>query len=248
MTNQERTQRAGKHPIDGTSLRAVVFEPAGVLFDATPCRRRLWQLATRLELPLSYDDFFRPWDAEFLPAVHCAECSYTEALHSFLSSLGLSAADLSELEAAVPLRGQPLETGVRPMPGVIRTLNRLSVQGLLLAVLSDCSLSGNELKEQLDNLGLGGRFGIVITSADLHTVKPARQNYEAVVAAIGLPTHECAMVAACSVDLIGAGNCGWRTIACGGALSSEADASIAAISQLAEVVSDWTKGQLRAAS
>ena len=248
MTNHERANRCGQRRIDAESLRAVVFEPAGVLFDATSRRRRLWQLVTRLGLPLSYDDFIRPWDAEFLPTVHRAERSYTDALHWFLSSLRLSAADLSELEAAVPLRNEPLETGVRPMPGAVRALNRLSSQGLLLAVLSDSSLPGNELKEQLDGLGLGGRFGVVVTSADLHTVKPARQNYEAVLAAMGLRAQQCAMVAGNAGDLAGACECGWRTIACGGCAYPEADASIATIGQLAEVVSDWTSGQLRAAS
>src|SRR5262245_20899714 len=119
-------------------IKALVFEPEGVLYDATPRRRWLWQLVTRLGIQRTYDAFVQPWDVEFLPPVLRGEQSYATALHSFLLSLGLSAADLSEVEAAMPLRGQSLETGVRPLPGVARALSRLSSQGLTLAILCDC--------------------------------------------------------------------------------------------------------------
>jgi beta-phosphoglucomutase-like phosphatase (HAD superfamily) len=233
---------------EAVPLRAVVFEPAGVFYDPTPRRRWLWQLLTRLGLRLSYDEFVEPWDAKFLPPVHRGEQSYADALHAFLASLGLSPADLSEAEAAMPLRGQPLEAGVRPLPGVARTLSWLSCHGLSLATLCDCSLSGNELKEQLDHLGLGGHFGVVITSADVGSVKPASENYESTATALGLRAEECAIVSVRSSDLRGAHDCRWRTIAFGTLSHAPVDATITSWAQLIEVISEWTAAKLRAAS
>ncbi len=228
-------------------LQAIVFEPAGVLYDSTPRRRWVWQLVTRLGLRISYDELFRSWDDEFLPPVYRGERRYADALHAFFASLELSAADLSELEAAVPLRTQPLEEGLRPLPGAVKILNRLSNEGLRSTVLSDCPWPGSELKEQLDGLGLGGQFGLVLTSADLGTVKPARQNYDAVTAALGLSRQQCAIVSARTSDLAGARECGWRTIVCG-VEKIEADAAIASIVQLMEVTSSWNGRRQRIAS
>ena len=241
-------ERARQGHVASGPLRAIVFEPAGALYDATPRRRWLWQLATRLGLRLSYDDFIEPWDAEFLPPVHRGECLYADALHSFLASLGLSSADLTELKAAMPLRDQPLETGVRPLPGVARGLSHLSKHGLVFAVLSDCSLPGTELKELLDNLGLGDYFGVVVTSADLGFVKPASHGYRAVSGGLGLRGEACAMVSARAADLAGASSEGWRTISIGTAAGACADLNIATVPQLVEVVSAWAAEKLLAAS
>lgn len=245
LEHQQVTEHLGS---DDGSIRAVVFEPAGVLFDPTPRRRWLWQMVTRLGLKIAYDELVRPWDENYLPAVHRAECSYASALHAFLATLPLVPADLSELEAAITPRSLPLEAGLRLLPGVTRVLNRLSSDGLQLAVLSDSSLSGNELKEQFDCLAIGGRFDAVVTSAELGQVKPSRTNYQATSESLGLHPHECVMVSGAVRDLWGARGCGWRTIGCGAFKPEDADVRIGSILQLSAVISQWNCGRVGAAS
>lgn len=235
-------------PCEEDSIRAVVFEPSGVLYDATPRRRWLWQLVTRLGLRLTYSDFIRPWDELFLPPVLCGKRSYSESMRSFLISLGISAADLSEVEAAMPLRGHSLESGVRPLPGVTRVLSRLSNSGLQLAALCDCSSSGGDLKTQLEQLGLGGFFCAVITSVDLGTVKPNRKNYEAIEAALGCRASECILVSSQSDDLAGATLRGWRTIAFAANAACQADARVVSVTQMTAVVSQWVSEKFSAAA
>jgi FMN phosphatase YigB (HAD superfamily) len=227
-------------------IRAVVFEPSGVLYDATPRRRWLWQLVTRLGIRLAYADFIRPWEDLFLPPVQCGKKSYSESMREFLTSLGISAADLSEVEAAMPLRGQSLESGVRPLPGVARVLSRLASSGLQIAALCDCSLPSGELKEQLDQLGLGGFFSAIITSVDLGAIKPEQKNYEAIEATIGCTAAECVMVSSQSADLLGANLRGWRTIAFATGASCQADARVLSVTQMTEIVTHWGSVKLAA--
>jgi len=229
-------------------IRAVVFEPSGVLYDATPRRRWLWQLVTRLGLRLTYADFIRPWEELFLPPVLCGQRSYAESMREFLTSLGISAADLSEVEAAMPMRGQSLESGVRPLPGVARVLSRISSSGLQIAALCDCSLPSGELKEQLDQLGLGGFFSAIITSVDLGTVKPEAKNYEAIEAALCCTAAECVMVSSQCADLLGANLRGWRTIAFAAGTTCQADARVLSVTQMTEIVTHWGSVKLPAAA
>jgi FMN phosphatase YigB (HAD superfamily) len=118
----------------------------------------------------------------------------------------------------------------------------------MTAVLSDSSVADNELKEQLDGLGLGSHFEVVLTSANLGTVKPARENYEAAAMALGVAADQCAMVSSQFADLCGARRSGWRTVAYGLQKGPEIDAHVGHISQLIDVVCRWTCQPLQAAS
>lgn len=208
------------------TIRALVFEPAGVLYDATARRRWLWQLVTRLGPRRTYDEFIGPWDRNYLPAAQRGEIPYADALCQFLGTQGLSAAHRDEVVAAMSLRRQPLEAGLRPMPGVVRMLSRFSAAGYTLAVLSDSVLSGEQLKAQLDSMGIGGQLVVVITSCDLRSTKPDARNYAAISAALGIPTTESAFVSSRSEDLRGAMGCGWNTIHFGALDDPDADISV----------------------
>ena len=225
---------------DAPPPQALVFEPAGVLYDASPRRRWLWQLVSRLGLKTSYDEFTATWASSFLPPALRGERPYAAQLRDFLASLGLSPADLSEIEAAMPLRGQPLEAGVRALPGVGRALARLASQAMNLAVLCDCSLPGNELKEQLDHLGLGGHFGLVATSVDLGLTKPAIHNYDTMAAMLNLPPAQCAFISSRRCDLWGANDAGWQTISIGATAADAAHKSLMSMAELADTARHWT--------
>jgi len=227
---------------------ALIFEPAGVLYDATPGRRWLWHLVLRLGLRTTYEDFIRPWDAEFLPPVLRGERPYSAALHDFLASLGLSAADQIEIAAAMPHCSQPLDAGVRPLPGVRRALARLASLRFSLAVLSDSSLPGCELKEHLDGLGLGNYFGPALTSTDLGTTKPQPHNYLAIAAAAGAAPRQCLYLSTRRSDLLGARTSGLRTVAVEVTPSGTADFSISSLGQLADLLRTCRGESLRAAA
>ena len=234
-----------QHRSDEHSIRAVIFEPAGVLYDVTPRRRWLWQLVTRLGLQMSYDEFIRPWETVFLPAVHRGERSYRDAMHDFLGSLALSPPHVTEVEAAVPLRGHPLERGIRPLPGVARALGQISAAGISLAALCDCPWSGNEFKQQLDGMGLG-YFGTVMTSIDLGSVKPNSQNYEAIANVLGLPPQQCVMVSNRLADLTGAMKQGWRTVGFATPVEHTIDAYVVSAAEMAKTILQWPTATLKA--
>jgi FMN phosphatase YigB (HAD superfamily) len=236
---------SGQRRVDDLTIRAVVFEPAGVLYDVTPRRRWLWQLVTRLGLQMSYDEFIRPWETVFLPAVHRGERNYRDAMHEFLRSLSLSTANVNEVEAAVPLRGHPLEQGIRALPGVARALGQLSAAGISLTTLCDCCWSESEFREHLDGMGLG-YFATVITSADLGSVKPSKKNYEAVTSALGVPPVQCVMVSNRPVDLTGASSLGWRTVGFATPADSELDAQVISAAEMTKTILQWPAAKLKA--
>lgn len=237
MTVYLRNARAAwRSPGSDRRIRALVFEPAGVLYDNTSRRRWLWQLVTQPGARPSYGEFFRPWDSDFLPRAQRGEISYLDALREFLTLLGLAAAHRDEVVAAMSWKDQPLEAGPEALPGMARVLGRLSAAGVVLAVLGDCPLRGEELKSQLDGMGIGGLMAAVVTSRDLHSIKPAVENYQAIAAALKLRAEELAIVSSRPDDLRGAGNLGWSTIRFGLAHDPQSDLAVISPIQLLDAV------------
>ena len=214
----------------------LVFDMADVLYDATLWRRWLLRLVTSLGVRANYASFYRVWDREYLLDVHCARREYNEAFQSFLLANKLSWAQIDEVEAASRIQRQNLELNVRPLPGVIKTIARLSDLGLPLVALADAPYPAARLAERLKRLGLGNRFGTVLSSFDLEAAQPSAQFYQAVLDALGLPAKGLVYVGHDAEHLAGAKAIGMRTVAFNFQRQARADFHLTRFEDLAAIV------------
>lgn len=196
-----------------SQLRGMVFDMGDVLYDATLWRRWLYQLLVRMGLHGQYRTLYRVWDMDYLHDVQCGRRDFADAFHVFLLSLGLSRGQIDEVEAASQARKRELELNVRPLPGVRDTIERLAGRGIQLAVLNNSERSGDELRSQLERLGLGGCFSPVISSVDVQCTKPSPVSYRTALAQMNLPSRAVAFVGHDSAELAGARAVGMRTLA-----------------------------------
>lgn len=230
-----RAQAAATWP----PLEALVFDMGDVLYDATLWRRWLLKLLGQMGLRTQYRTFFAVWDREYLNDVHRGRREYREAFEAFLLAAGLTRAQIEEVEAASQPRKRELENCLRPLPGVVRTLDGLVRRGMKLAVLSDTERGSASLADWLDRLGLGGRFQATVSSFDLDSVKPAASNYGAACAALGVALEQAAFVGHDQEELDGAVAAGMRSIAFNADPDVVADVVLERFAQLAEVAARW---------
>lgn len=221
---------------DGRLIQGLLFDMGDVLYDATAWRRWLLQLLARLGLHSHYRSLFRVWDDDFLDDVHRGHREYGEAFQAFLLSIGLSRAQIDEVQAASQARKRDLEAHVRPLPGVRSTLERLAARGITLAVLSDSEQSGEELQEQLAKLGLGGRFAAVVSSIDLEYTKPSPICYRTALSEMQLAVEQVAFVGHDGCELAGARAIGLRTIAINYEPGAKADHYLTRFDELLQLV------------
>lgn len=209
--------RGGSRSTEGVAPAAtqvgVIFDIADVLYDATSWRRWLWRLVTTLGVRASYGGFFRVWEREFLSDVHCGRREYTEAFQSFLLAVGLTWAQIDEVEAASRIQRQNWESKLRPLPGVVKTLNRLADAGVPLVAWCDAPYPATRMLERLERLGLAHPFQAVLSSFDLEAVQPSPAAYESVIEALGLPVSQIVYVGHDVDHLAGATAHGLRTVA-----------------------------------
>lgn len=220
------------------AVRGLIFDMAGVLYDATLWRRWLVRLLARMGWTFDYQKFYEAWDAEYLSEVHRGRREYGEAFNAFLRDQGLSWAQIDEVEAASRVLQQELETGERPLPGVAATLGVLAERGLRLAVLTDSPFRSAHLEGQLSQLGLGGYFHAVISSCDVEAIKPEPAGYRAALAALDLEPADAAYVGHCEKSLGGAAQLGLRTIAFNHFDHSFADIYITRFAELLGIVGE----------
>ncbi|MGD9648914.1 MAG: hypothetical protein AB7U73_24595, partial [Pirellulales bacterium] len=116
------------------SIEAIVFEPAGVLYDATLWWRWLLPLVARLNPGCPMECFERRWLADYLPAVQTGRRELAEALENCLAECGYSRSQIDELAVAAGSRRRELELEVRPLPGVPAAVSRLRECGYRLAL------------------------------------------------------------------------------------------------------------------
>ncbi len=217
-------------------VSGLVFEMGDVLYDATHWRRWLLQVLGRLGLHANYRSFYYIWDHDFLNDVHRGRREFCEAFQAFLLSVGLSRAQIEEVEAACQARREQWEATARPLPGVKSTLNRLHAAGMPMAVLSDSEHPAAALGQRLEQLGLGGVFRGVISSIDLERTKPDPICYQTAVRLLGLPSDQTAFVGHDAEALAGAAGVGMPTIAFNYEPEAEADVFLNRFEQLLEVV------------
>lgn len=195
------------------TIEGLLFDMGDVLHDDTAWRRWLLQLLGRMGLRSRYRALFRLWDEEYLAEVYAGRRKYTEALQSFLLAIGLSRAQIDEVQAASQARVRELEGGLRPLPGVRATLDRLLDRGLALGVLGDCDQPAQALEERLSRLGLAGRFRVVLSSFDLGCSKPSPVGYTRALAALELMPDRALFVGHDAAGLAGARAIGMSTAA-----------------------------------
>ena len=206
----ERTCLLGPLP---RPMAGLLFGLDNVLHDATVWRRWLLHLLGRLGVHTHYHSFYGVWDRDFLQDVHRGRRDFCEAFQTFLLSVGLSPAQIDEVEAACKAQRRQLENGARPLPGVKATLIRLHAAGLVLGVLSNSEHRADALLQKLDRFGLGGLFSTVISSVDLERTTPDPVCYCAAMRAMRLPVDRVAYVGHDPEELAGAAAVGMQTIA-----------------------------------
>jgi len=240
VTESQQVPRGGRPDARASAprpgIRGLVFDLEDVLYDATLGRRWMLQLLARMGLKRDYRTFYRAWDHEFLVDVQRGRREYAEAFQAFLLAQGFSWAQIDEVQAASRLHCQELESGVRPLPGVVATIDELAARGVSMAVLADCAHSASELAGKLELLGLRGRFQAVLTSFELEETKPALRCYQAALQGLNLTTEEALYVGHDSRDLVGAAAAGLRTAAFNHDADARADHYLARLEELLEIV------------
>jgi putative hydrolase of the HAD superfamily len=213
-----------------------LFDAGGVLYDDTVWRRWLLRLLAQLGLHTNYRSFYHIWDHDFLDDVYRGRREFCEAFQTFLLSVGLSRAQVDEVEAACQARRRQWEMTARPLPGVKSTLSRLHAAGVVMGVLSDSEHPAAVLAGRLERFGLGGRFQAVVSSIDLERTKPDPVCYLTAARAMSLPPQEVAFVGHDADELAGAAKVGMSTIAFNQEAGAQADVFIARFEELLELV------------
>jgi HAD superfamily hydrolase (TIGR01509 family) len=199
--------------IQRLAVDALLFDTAGVLYDATYWPRRLVRLINGLGLNVHYDEFVFRWEREFLHEVHRGRREYDEAFQSFLLSLGLSWAQIDEVDAVGRSELQDFRRALRPLPGVVPTISRLRHSGVSMVAWADSPDPVAATVERMDLLGLAGMFRQVLSSFDLEAAQPDAACYRAGLEALGQPADRAAYVGHDAVHLAAAKEAGFHTIA-----------------------------------
>jgi FMN phosphatase YigB (HAD superfamily) len=227
-------------------LRGLIFDMADVLYDASAWRRWLLQLLQRLSLAADYRTFYESWDRDYLVDVQCGRRSFNDAFQDFLSSAGLTRAQIDEVEAACRIRRAELERAARLFPRTAAALRQLSDDGLSLAVLTNAACPAADLQEKLDHWGIGNHFQAVWSSRDLEAAKPAAICYKTTLASLKLCADQVAYVGHDGRSLVGAAQVGLRTIAMNPDCGAAADIFVPCVAELPAAIRSWRTTQLPA--
>lgn len=218
------------------AVQGLVFDTGGVLYDATVFRRWLLKVLARLGLHTNYRSFFHIWDHDFLADVHCGRREYWEAFGSFLLTAGLSRGQIEELQVACQAQRREWLATARPLPGVRSAIGRLRQCGVPMAVICDCELPAAAIREQLERLGLGAMFAVVVSSREIGRAKPDAACYLAALDGLGLTAHEAAFVGHDGEELAAAARLGMQAIGFNCDPEAEADVYLGRFDELVELV------------
>jgi len=218
------------------AVTGLLFDMGGVLYDDTLWRRWLLRVLSQVGLRTNYRSFYRIWDRDFLSKVHRGECDFCEAFRACMRSVGLSHAQIEELEGACQARRRLLEEEIRALPGVKTTLTRLRQAGAVLAALNDSEFSAPILADRLERIGLGDLFSAVISSIDLGHTRPDPVCYRTALAAMNLAAPQVAFVGHDAEELAGAATIGMPTIAFNFDSDAQADLFLSRFEDLLELI------------
>jgi HAD superfamily hydrolase (TIGR01509 family) len=239
------SQDGGRRLETGNAVRGLVLDAPGLLFDDSLWRRWLLKLLMHMGLHTHYDVFYRTWDYEFASDVQAGRCKWHDALEKFLLSAGLSRAQIDEIIPALRAQRKQFESNLRPMPGVVETLQSLRQQQYRIAFTADTTSTVAELVGQLDRLGLYSSSDSVISSIDIGHAMPEAAAYIAALIVLDLRPDEVAFVSSLPVHLVGAKRFGMNVVAVDCELVAEADVHFEQFSQLIHCLSESTHGQQR---
>jgi beta-phosphoglucomutase-like phosphatase (HAD superfamily) len=147
-----------------SELEGLVLDVCGVLYDNSPWRRWLLQLLNRVGLHAHYDLFYRVWDRDYQDDVITGGRCYWDAMRSYLRSAGISAAQVTEIEAAGRAKREELEEDVRLFPGVRRTIQQLGAQGVRLTVACSSPWPVEFIEDKLTQMSIRSFFSQVVTT------------------------------------------------------------------------------------
>lgn len=218
------------------ALEAVVFEPAGVFYDATLWCRWLLALLARMGWRSGFRAFAQLLRGDCLHDVYCGRADRSAALRQFLKGLGLNCGQTEEVLAASAAWRRQLDNSLRPLPGVRKAVMLLRQTGVKLAVLADTEESAAGMQERLAALGMADDFDAVVASRDIGCTKPDSRAYRAVEQAVQVDAQRIAFVGQDRNDLAGAGKVGWLRIACHHEPTVEADVHLARLEDLAGLI------------
>lgn len=227
-------------------LSAVVFDLSNVLYDATVWQRWLLQLLNRFGVHTHFDAFFCVFEHDYLPAVYRGERDFWDALRDFLIAVGISKGRLEEILAAAHGKHREWWDEVRPFPGVAATLAQLAARGIRLALLANSGAPATQLVERLKRLGIAQRFDVVLSSRDLKACKPDHQCYQAVIAALDLPSDVIGFVGHAPAELAGAALAGMVALALHHTAEVQAEVYLDRFDQLLQVVAPLHASRQRA--
>jgi FMN phosphatase YigB (HAD superfamily) len=192
-------------------FRAIIFEPAGMIYDDSAWQRWLLQVLARMGLQTQYQPFFRLFETEFLSESYCGRRDFWESWREFLLRVGLHKGQIDELAIAAQAKRAQYENDLRPMPGVSAALTLLHARGATLLALANTTDCKRRFMEKLHRLSIAQRIKSAVTSRDLGWAMPDSKCYLAAVEEIRMPRSEILFVSADSRTLEGAMKVGIRT-------------------------------------
>jgi FMN phosphatase YigB (HAD superfamily) len=223
-------------PVSSASpLAGIMLDVPDVLYDATLWQRWLFQLLVRMGAAANYAEFVRAW-SETLVDVHRGRREYTEALQSFLLQLGLSWAQVDEIEAASRIQRRTLELDVRPLPGATRVIEELNRRKIPLVAWADTPHSAAKWAERLERIVPRAHFSAVLTSFDLECAQPAELCYRAALDVLDHNAGEVLYVGHDTQHLAAAARAGMRTAAVNFAANAQANHLLMRLEELLAVV------------
>lgn len=137
----------------------------------------------------------RLWRNQHLADAFRGRREFGDSLESYLRVLAIPLGPRDEVLAASLSQWREGEWPLRLLPGVRKTLRRLSASGAKLAIVADSTVSGVELEGQLRAAGLGNLFGAVVTSVDEDRLLPDAELYRVALDRLGTTPGESMCVA-----------------------------------------------------
>lgn len=218
------------------TVRGLLFDFGGVLYDDTVWRRWLLRLLSHVGLHTHYHSFYHVWDRDFAPGVYCGRATFCDAFAAYLRSAGLPVGLVDEVIAACRGVRREMDESIRPLPGVRCTLARLARMNLLLGILTDSELPADQLRPRLAVFAPPEVFRALVSSFDIGRAKPDPCGYREALLQMGLTPPEVAFVGHEAAELAGARSVGMPTIALSGHPSVGADVRLDRFEQLPDVV------------
>lgn len=199
------------HPLAPVAVQMIVLEPGGTLYDDTAWPRWLMRVLQQIGVRAEFRPLIRLFEHEWLGAVYRGECDYWSALSGFLKQLGLSSAQIEEIEAAGRSKWHARETDFRLFPGVAAALSQLRSVGFSLGLVANSTRTPDQFERRLRLLGVREHFELVATSRELGRALPDRRVFDESAEMARCSSSEMVFVSDDLAQLDAAAEAGWRT-------------------------------------